>query len=275
MVNTPQMLLHRITSGKTADLALLRADSPAGRAACAILTLRAEKQHAESLFDTALGALAGARPFVIINANGDILRLDDRTVPLLGLSGTAEEHVCRPLASLPGQAGSIGSLAERALREKHAVYEEVSGLPGHSSGTCLLVTAEPLMTPSGSMLGACIFLTDLTEQRELEREAVARKVHTAEMTTQSLRAAQQVSDASEHLAERIQSANAGATQQQERTTETATAMEQMNATVMEVARSAGEAAELASTTREHSSRGAERMQHLEHSIAGGAQSFPT
>ncbi len=288
MVDKPLMLLYRITSGEAADPALLRADSPAGRAACAITTLRAEKQHAEALFDTVLGALAGTRPFVIIDAKGDILRLDDRTLPLLGLSGTAEEHVCRPLATLPGRAGSIGSLAERALREKRSVQDEVSGLsgtatgsksvpttgnvagspPGNALGTCLLVTAEPLMAPSGSVLGVCVSLTDLTEQRAQERETVANNVRTAEMTTQSLHAAQQVNDASEHLAERIQSANAGATQQQERTTETATAMEQMNATVMEVARSAGEAAELASTTREHSSRGAERMQHLESSIAG-------
>ena len=58
------------------------------------------------------------------------------------------------------------------------------------------------------------------------------------------------------LAEQVRSASSGADTQRQRTTETATAMSQMNSTVFEVARSAGFAAESADDARQNADRGA-------------------
>ena len=60
----------------------------------------------------------------------------------------------------------------------------------------------------------------------------------------------------EGLAEQVRSASSGADAQRQRTTETATAMSQMNSTVFEVARSAGFAAESADDARQNADRGA-------------------
>ncbi|HBW15649.1 MAG TPA: chemotaxis protein [Desulfovibrio sp.] len=65
-----------------------------------------------------------------------------------------------------------------------------------------------------------------------------------------------ISAASEELAAQIEQASRGAEFQSQRTGETATAMEEMNATVLEVARSAGSAAETSANARDNAEVGA-------------------
>ena len=67
---------------------------------------------------------------------------------------------------------------------------------------------------------------------------------------------ERVSSASEELAAQIEQASRGAEVQRERMTETATAMEEMNATVVEVARNASEAARNSDTARTEADSGA-------------------
>jgi len=66
-----------------------------------------------------------------------------------------------------------------------------------------------------------------------------------------------VSSASAELSAQIGESSKGADRQAMRVTETATAMEQMNATVLEVAKNASQAAETAETARKHAQHGSE------------------
>ena len=68
--------------------------------------------------------------------------------------------------------------------------------------------------------------------------------------------AHRISDTATMLVTQVQQSSDGADIQRQRTSETATAMEQMNATVGEVARNAGSAAESATITRENAEEGA-------------------
>ena len=65
-----------------------------------------------------------------------------------------------------------------------------------------------------------------------------------------------LSSTSDKLSDQISQSQHGAEEQSRRTTETATAMEEMSATVMEVARSAGQASEQAEGTRDKAAGGA-------------------
>lgn len=67
--------------------------------------------------------------------------------------------------------------------------------------------------------------------------------------------AAQVASASEKLAAQVEQVTQGATAQSDRTYQTATAMEEMNATVLEVAKNAGSAADSAAAAREEAARG--------------------
>ena len=71
-----------------------------------------------------------------------------------------------------------------------------------------------------------------------------------------------VSSASTELSSQIELSEQGAAEQAARVTETATAMEEMNSTVLEVARNAGAASEVSSATRERAEQGAQAVQEV-------------
>lgn len=70
-----------------------------------------------------------------------------------------------------------------------------------------------------------------------------------------------IASASEQLTKQIAEASRGAQVQADRVHETATAIEEMNSTVLEVARNASNSAELTDTTRQQAIEGAEITQH--------------
>ena len=75
-----------------------------------------------------------------------------------------------------------------------------------------------------------------------------------------------VSSASNELSAQIEQAGHGATEQAARVTETATAMEEMNSTVLEVAKNAGTATEVSTKTRQKADDGANIVQKAVASI---------
>ncbi|BFR47796.1 methyl-accepting chemotaxis protein [Nitratidesulfovibrio sp. HK-II] len=76
-----------------------------------------------------------------------------------------------------------------------------------------------------------------------------------------------LTDASQELAAQTQQVSAGAEVQRARMAETATAMDQMNATVMEIARNATLAADASKSTREEAQKGAQVVQTAGQSIS--------
>lgn len=99
--------------------------------------------------------------------------------------------------------------------------------------------------------------------RQAMEKAEAASAEAQAKTDSMLRAADKleevaniVSSASNELSAQIEQSERGATEQAARVTETATAMEEMNSTVIEVARNAGQASEVSSKTREKADDGA-------------------
>ena len=80
-----------------------------------------------------------------------------------------------------------------------------------------------------------------------------------------------VSSASTELSAQIEQSERGASEQAARVTETATAMEEMNSTVIEVAKNAGNASEVSTATREKAEHGANVVQEAVSSIRGVQQ----
>ncbi|MGE4298196.1 MAG: methyl-accepting chemotaxis protein [Desulfovibrionaceae bacterium] len=99
--------------------------------------------------------------------------------------------------------------------------------------------------------------------RQAMREAAEASVRADAATREGIQLAaakiegvvERIASATEELAAQAEQINKGAAVQSERMGETASAMEQMNATVLEVARNAGEAAENASKTMAEARRG--------------------
>ncbi len=94
------------------------------------------------------------------------------------------------------------------------------------------------------------------QDAEKERNRVTSLLHTIqEVTEQALAIATSLAGGADQLTAMAESIRKGSNAQKDRTQETATAMEQMNATVLEVAQNAGAAAEGADTASSHANIG--------------------
>lgn len=97
-------------------------------------------------------------------------------------------------------------------------------------------------------------LKDVKAQEVKVVQLLDRMTHAA---TEAAEISEQLASASEELAAQVDEVSSGAEIQDQRSTETATAMEEMNATVLEVARNSGSAANCADNTKEEAAMGAD------------------
>ncbi len=140
-----------------------------------------------------------------------------------------------------------------ALRRAAATLTSVSGeTRAHPSGTDMDIsyTVTPFTDAQGKLTSLFELITDLTEIKRSQRTIL-------EVANQSLEISSRVAAAAAELSTQVEGIRQGTDVQRERVSSTATAMEEMNSTVLEVARSAGDASEQAELTREKATKGAE------------------
>ncbi|NDV21351.1 methyl-accepting chemotaxis protein [Desulfovibrio sp. JC022] len=111
----------------------------------------------------------------------------------------------------------------------------------------------------GNVVGAIEVILDQTAVREAQR-----KMQDVAERTQAI--SEQLSSASEELAAQVEQISNGSEIQHERITETATAMEQMNSTILEVARSASSASGKSIEAKQQAEEGAQIVSQSVRSI---------
>lgn len=119
--------------------------------------------------------------------------------------------------------------------------------------------AIPITNSAGRVCGAFEVVIDQTDIVRMQRKV-------ATLVEQASGISTKLAESSQSLSSQIDQANRGASVQSERTTETATAMEEMNATVMEVAQNASRAAENTSLTMEKALEGKSSVDSVELAI---------
>ena len=110
-------------------------------------------------------------------------------------------------------------------------------------------TSVPVLTKEGKLASIIQLVTDLTSIKETQRTIMR-------VAEQASAIADRVAAASEELSAQVEEVSQGAEMQRNRVESTATAMTEMNSTVLEVARSAGQASEQAEATRNKAGDGA-------------------
>ncbi|MCL1985196.1 MAG: methyl-accepting chemotaxis protein, partial [Betaproteobacteria bacterium] len=113
----------------------------------------------------------------------------------------------------------------------------------------IAVASMPLHDLSGVTTGYIEVITDLTEVRSKQATMERVAASAAEISDR-------VAAAAEELSAQVEQISQGAEMQRDRVSSTATAMEEMNATVLEVARSAGQASEQSDSSRQKAEDGA-------------------
>ncbi|MFW5499460.1 MULTISPECIES: methyl-accepting chemotaxis protein [unclassified Maridesulfovibrio] len=158
--------------------------------------------------------------------------------------------------------------SQKAIRKREPVVVDVEYKSFKGNLRNIHISTTPFYDMDGNMLGSLSMWIDMTEIRqqalEIERqnERITIAAADAEQISQSL------SSAAEELSAQIEQSNRGTQEQRDRVAETSTAMEEMNATVLEVAQNAGLAAEDADTARDKAQNGSKLVQQMIESADG-------
>ncbi len=144
--------------------------------------------------------------------------------------------------------GTSSDGLQKAIATQSPVSGETKVCP---RGTVMDVTYSSIPMHDGQGKFVCILqlVSDITKIKQTQRTIV-------DVATQAMDISNRVATAAEELSAQVEGVTRGTDIQRDRAASTATAMEEMNATVLEVARSAGQASEQAEATREKAAHGA-------------------
>lgn len=146
-----------------------------------------------------------------------------------------------------GECGSAACFGKRAIIDQRVITGETEAMPQQQRKNVAL-TAMPLCNGKGEPAGCLEVFIDLTEIRTQEATM-------ATVARQALSIADRVAAASEELAAQVEEISRGAEIQRSRVESTASAMMEMNATVLEVARNACKASEQSGGTKDKAENG--------------------
>lgn len=197
-------------------------------------------------------------PFFVCDTEEKITSTNKAMLDLLGLEGEFEAYKGWQVSEFILNQADVETFASEVLRTGEPVYGQQKTLETRD-GDKKEVQSEiaPLRDLDGKMLGAFVVMTDLTDIKEQQKRIEAQNEVIARAAEEANEVSMQVSSAAEELSSQIEEATKGTENQRSMTGDAATAMEEMNATVLEVAKNASESAETADATKDKAQEGAQ------------------
>jgi methyl-accepting chemotaxis protein len=193
---------------------------------------------------------------VVVDKNEIITFLNQPELDLLQIDDPPKKFIGMHMAEFVyGDITRPTMLGECMREDKVVIGQSTEGTGRKGRPYHLLVDISPIKDLDGEIVGAFTILTETTHI--VQSEAEARHQHTVivETAKEAEDIARQLDAASSTLTEQVNEASQGSDIQRDRAAETATAMEEMNATVLEVARNASDASVNADTMRDLAEEG--------------------
>ncbi|MDR0466231.1 MAG: methyl-accepting chemotaxis protein [Deltaproteobacteria bacterium] len=197
-------------------------------------------------------------PIAIFAGNLDfrMTYLNDLTKAVLGGDMTGES--CGGCFKTP-ICNTEQCFVQNAKETGQVTAGEVDIFPDTGMNLNLACTALPLFDKTGVMQGFLEACTDISEIKAKQRTMLS-------VAEQAKAISDRVASSSEQLSAQVEQVSQGAEQQRERVESTVAAMTEMNATVLEVAKSAGQASEQSEATKNKAADGAELVNKVVRSI---------
>ena len=195
---------------------------------------------------------------LVADPEQNIMYANKPILDLLDLEGSPESYKGMSVSEFfygeRGRDTNVGhSIKERrVITNVELVLKSRKGRTVH----CRFDTA-PMYDLDGNIIAGFALVADLTAIKEQQQRIEQQNEKIAKAAAEANAISDQVASASEELAAQVEESSRGSEEQRNRTGEAATAMEEMSATVLEVARSAGNAAELAEQARKKAQSGAD------------------
>ncbi|WP_320169916.1 methyl-accepting chemotaxis protein [Maridesulfovibrio sp.] len=212
-----------------------------------------------------LDAIAKSYPFMTCDAEAKVDFLGSRLFSISGKKGKPEDYYGLTIGGYIYGDNSRKTRTDRVVSEGIRIEGETK-FEGDGGLHELQFSAEPIYDLDKKLSGALTIYFDLTEVKKHQRSIEENAERVAQVASDLITITEQVNSSAGVIAAQIEEAAKGAAFQSERTTETATAMEEMNSTTMEVARNAVSAADNAVAAKDNAYEGQQEVHNLIESI---------
>ena len=245
-------------------------DLAEGRLTAARPSLDRDLPGIQAALDAALGALKFERglsrgvfqglpmPYLLVDTQERTTSTNQACLDMLEIDDSVESCLGKTLAELfyndPKRETAVG----KSIRNGEYFRNLDLVITGHRGrGINVLANIFPIYDEDKTCIGGLCLYVDMTALKQAER-AITDKNERMAVAAQSLEeAVGRLSGISGGLSRGIQQSDSGAAMSAERLSEAATGMNEMNATVQEVAKNAGAASSASAETREKAQAGSE------------------
>jgi methyl-accepting chemotaxis protein len=223
------------------------------------------------------GVLRGmTAPIVICDADRKLTSTNQEAIDLMGIAGSPADYKGVPVSEFIVNDPCCDKIIQDVMASHQPSTGNEARLQNFAGDELVLVfDAAPIYDLDGKMLGVFVMITDMTAMRTQQRRVEEQNDKITHAAESARTISEQVSSASEELAAQVRQSSNGADEQQRLTGESASAMTQMNASVLEVARNASDAAELAAETQEKAAEGGDIVEQAVNKIHAVAQQAQT
>lgn len=196
-------------------------------------------------------------PCCIVDTEENITFLNRECLQMIGSSEDPEVYYGRRISQIfykDDRKSLIGTCMDENSRasNREAVFKHLDG-----SDINILANLFPITDVEGTVIGGCCLYLVTTELKLREAEILSQNARISKAANEANAVSLELAAAAGQLEGLVAEAQSGTCVQSDRTSETATAMDQMNATVLEVARHAQEAAINADDARNRAAEGAD------------------
>ena len=209
--------------------------------------------------DFTQGILQGiTAPYVIIGFDDKLQYLNQSTLDFYERQGPPEKYVGELAAMFFYGDASRETLTSKVLRTGNQILHHNMELTTPSGKKkAALLDISPMKSQDGKVIAAIVVFMDVTQIVEQQKKAESARAEGMLAAAHQLEEVVQVAtSASGQLSRQVEQSSRGAAEQSQRVGETATAMEEMNSTVLEVARNASQAAQTSESASHKAQEGA-------------------
>ncbi len=180
-------------------------------------------------------------PMYVADKQGNLSYVNSPMRAILGRpdSETLGQSVSMVFYNDPGR----DSLATKVLNTGAAASGKLSYTRSDGVSFPLYAEASPLKDAQGGLVGVVCVLVDLTQEEQARKRIDAHRQNLLNVANEVTEVALRLEPASQTISGQMEDLTKGMDSAADRTTQMATAMEEMNSTVLEVAKNAGETSE--------------------------------
>ena len=196
-------------------------------------------------------------PCATVDTDQHVTFLNRECLSLLALDGDPREYYGRRISQIFYKDDRRDALVKKCMETGNKINDIKATFKARDGRDIpVLINMCPLKDlVDDKIIGGMCLYHDMTELRAHETQIMEHNERINKAALEAHDISNRLVDATEHLSHAVSSARDGSVEQRDRTAETATAMEEMNATVAEVARHAHAAAESADRAKKEARTG--------------------